>query len=250
MRGRGAAEEGGPFQRGIVGSWSPPQRRGREKLEDVRRLRLPALPGLALLAALSACASVVPDFQEAPQPAASPEVGQVVLFTGLNWSGESHRATGTDALAQDIRRIGVPASIYRPGEWDRAADDLLSLEPRPSAIAVYGYSAGGPAAARFARRLGEAGVQVETLVLLEAWGSADVACTVRLAVQYRLEPGNAFSPAQPQCTKVQNELIDEELAARGGGLGHLSVAVDPEVMRLVVQQLVQEGWVRRRDAGS
>lgn len=216
----------------------------------MRRLRCPPLASLAILVALPACASVVPDFQEAPQPAASPEVGQVVLFTGLNWSGESHRATGTDALAQDIRRTGVPASIYRPGEWDRAADELLSLEPRPSAIAVYGYSAGGPAAARFARRLGEAGVQVETLVLLEAWGSAEVACSVRLAVQYRLEPGAALSPAKPRCTKVHNELIDAELAARGGGLGHLSVAVDPEVMRLVAQQLVEEGGVRRRDAGS
>jgi pimeloyl-ACP methyl ester carboxylesterase len=193
---------------------------------------------------------VFPSFQEAPQPVVAPEVGRVVLFTGLNWSGESYRATGTDALAQEIRRAGIPSNVYRPGEWARAAEDVLTLEPRPSAIAVYGYSAGGPAAARFAQRLGEAGVQVETMVLLDAWGSAEVACTVRLAIQYRLEHGDALSPAKPQCTKVRNELIDADLTARGGGLGHLSVAVDPEVMRLVIRQLVQGGWVRRRDAQS
>lgn len=212
--------------------------------------RLPILASLAFLAILPACASQFPDFQEAPQPAVAPEVGRIVLFTGLNWSGESYRATGTDALAQEIRRAGIPSDVYRPGEWARAADDVLTLEPRPSAIAVYGYSAGGPAAARFARRLGEAGVQVETMVLLDAWGSAEVACTVRLAIQYRLEQGNALSPARPRCTQVQNELIDAELAARGGGLGHLSVAVDPGVMRLVMRQLVQGGWVRRRDVRS
>lgn len=215
---------------------------GRYRAARPRALLLAAL---AFLATLPACASLVPDFQEAPQPIAEPDVGRVVLFTGLNWSGESHRATGTDALAQEIRRAGVPGNIYRPGEWARAADDLLALEPRPAAIAVYGYSAGGPAAARFARRLGEAGIQVETMVLLEAWGSAEVACSVRLAIQYRLEQGDALSPARPQCTQVRNELIDADLA---DGLGHLSVAVDPDVMRLVMQQLVRDGGVRRRAA--
>jgi pimeloyl-ACP methyl ester carboxylesterase len=206
------------------------------------------LAGLALLTILPACASLVPDFQEAPQPVVGPEVGRVVLFTGLNWSGESHRATGTDALAQEIRRAGIPGNVYRPGEWARAANDVLTLEPRPSAIAVYGYSAGGPAAARFAKRLGEAGIEVETMVLLEAWGSAEVACSVRLAIQYRLERGDALLPAKPQCTAVRNELIDADLTGRGAGLGHLSVAVDPDVMHLVLQQLVQGGWVRRRGA--
>jgi pimeloyl-ACP methyl ester carboxylesterase len=196
---------------------------------------------LAFLATLPACASLYPGFYEAPQPVVAPELGRVVLFTGLNWSGETHRATGTDALAQEIRRAGVPSDVYRPGEWARAADDVLALEPRPAAIAVYGYSAGGPAAARFAKQLGEAGVQVETMVLLEPWGSAEVACTVRLAIQYRLEQGDTLLPAKQQCTEVRNELIDPDLTARGGGLGHLSVAVDPDVMRLVMRQLVQGG---------
>ncbi|WP_159993707.1 thioesterase domain-containing protein [Roseomonas sp. 18066] len=182
------------------------------------------------------------------QPIAAPEVGRVVLFTGLNWSGESYRATGTDALAQDLRRGGVPATVHRPGEWARAADDLLALAPRPQAIAVYGYSAGGPAAARFARRLGEAGLPVETMVLLDAWGSAEVACSVRLTVAYRLQPGEAPSPARPGCARVQDTVIDADLAPGLGGLGHFSVAVDATVMRLVVEQLVQDGRVRRRPA--
>jgi pimeloyl-ACP methyl ester carboxylesterase len=205
----------------------------------------PVLAGLVLLAGLPSCASRFPNFQEAPQPAAPPESGRVILFTGLNWSGESHSGTGTDALAQEIRRAGVPSTVYRPDDWARATDEILTLEPRPSAIAVYGYSAGGTAAARFAERLGGAGVQVETMVLLEAWRSAEVACSVRFAIQYRLQPGEALSPERPQCTRVSNELIDADLVARGG-LEHLSVAVDPDVMRLVMQQLVQGNWVRRR----
>jgi pimeloyl-ACP methyl ester carboxylesterase len=214
----------------------------------VTQLRFPAaFAGLAFLTLLSACASRVAVFQEARQPAASPEAGRVVLFTGLNWSGESHRGTGTDALAQEIRRAGVPTDVYRPGEWARAVDDVLRLEPRPAAIAVYGYSAGGSAAARFAKRLGAAGVQIETMVLLEAWSSAKVACNVRLAIQYRLEQGGGLSPTEPRCTRVREELVDPDLAAREG-LGHLSVAVNPDVMRLVLRQLVREGWVRRRAA--
>lgn len=203
------------------------------------------LSGLASLTLLSACASTFPGFQEVPQPDAGPETGRVVLFTGLNWSGESHSGTGTDALAQQIRRAGIPASIYRPGEWARAAGDVLALDPRPDAVAVYGYSAGGSAAVRFAEQLGEAGVQIETMVLLEAWAPAKVACNVRFAIQYRLEDSGAISPAEPQCTEVRNELIDADLAA-GGQLGHLSVAVDPDVMRLVTEQIIQQSWVRRR----
>jgi pimeloyl-ACP methyl ester carboxylesterase len=214
----------------------------------VTQLRLlAAFAGLACLALLSACASTVPDFREAPQPAASPEAGRVVLFTGLNWSGESHRGTGTDALAQEIRRAGVPADLYRPGEWARAVDEVLRLEPRPAAIAVYGYSAGGSAAARFAKRLGAAGMRIETMVLLEAWSPAEVACNVRLAIQYRLEQGGRLFSTRPRCTTLREELVDPDLAAREG-LGHLSVAADPDVMRLVLRQLVRDGWVRRRDA--
>jgi pimeloyl-ACP methyl ester carboxylesterase len=193
---------------------------------------------------LPACARLVPGFQEAPQPVAPPEVGQVVLFTGLNWSGESHRATGTDALAQAIRRAGVPSNVYRPGEWAKAADDVLAFEPRPTAIAVYGYSAGGPAAANFAKRLGEAGVQVETMVLLETWGSAQVPCSVRIVIQYQLKPESTLSQTLPQCTEARDVLIGD-LVAHAGNLGHLSVAVDPEVMRLAMQQLIQGGRVRR-----
>jgi pimeloyl-ACP methyl ester carboxylesterase len=212
------------------------------------RLPVKAFPKLLLPAVLSACASVVPGYEELPQPAASPEVGEVVLFTGLNWSGESHRATGTDALAQDIRRAGIPAVIHRPGEWARAADLLIDRQPRPAAVAVYGYSAGGPAAARFARRLGRAGIRIETMVLLETWGAVEVACSVQLALQFRLEPGSALSPARPHCTQVRNAMIGADLVPHKDRLGHLSVAVDPVVMRFLKQQLVRDGSVLRRDS--
>ncbi|WP_207553686.1 thioesterase domain-containing protein, partial [Teichococcus deserti] len=211
----------------------------------------PPKPGLwrrvvpAALLLLAACASTVADFQEVPQPVAGPEVGHVVLFTGLNWSGESHRATGTDALAQLIRGEGVPATLYRPGEWEQAAQDVLQRAPRPAVIAVYGYSAGSSAAARFARRLEEAGIPVETMLLLEAWNPTEVPCGVRLAVQYRLEAGSPLSPARPGCTALRDRLIDASWVARGV-LGHLSVAVDPDVLQLLRRELVQDGRVRRQ----
>ncbi len=198
------------------------------------------------LALLSACASVLPDFQEAPQPAAPQEAGQVVLFTGLNWSGESHRATGTDALAQDIRRAGVPSHVHRPGNWAKAAEAWLAQGARAGPVAVYGYSAGGPAAARFAERLGEAGLRVETLVVLESWQAVRVPCNVGAAVQYRLEDGEALVPKTPGCVPVRNIVIDDALTARRDGLGHLSVAVDAAVMRAMLGELLQDGQVRRR----
>lgn len=188
----------------------------------------------------------MPDFQEYPQPAAPPEAGRVVLFTGLNWSGESHRATGTDALAQQVRRAGVPAEVFRPGEWEQAATRLLALSPRPAAIAVYGYSAGGPAAARFLDRVAGAGVRVETLVVLEGWRAARVPCGIGLALQYRLEDGAPLRAEPPGCTPVRNLLIHPDTAARGGGLGHLGVAADAEVMRMLLDELVADGAVRRR----
>lgn len=204
---------------------------------------------LLLLCGLAAgCASTVPDFAAAPQPVAPPEAGQVILFTGLNWSGESHYATGTDALAQAIRRAGVPSHVYRPGEWAAAAAAVLAARPAPAPLAVYGYSAGGPAAARFAARLAEQGVPVETLVVLESWYSATVPCGTGRAVQFRLQEGDALVPAEPRCAEVRNVVLDAALAARGGGLGHLSVAADAEVRRLLLRQLLDGPRVRRRHA--
>jgi pimeloyl-ACP methyl ester carboxylesterase len=203
-----------------------------------------------LLAVLPACASVVPNYEEIAQPAASSEVGKVILFTGFNWSGESHHATGTAALAQDIRRAGVPAVIYRPDDWARAAEDVMALQPRPVAISVYGYSAGGRAAAHFAKRVGEAGIHIETMVLLETWGAVEVACTVKLALQLRLEAGDALAAARPQCTETRDVLIETDLVPHIDTLGHLSVAVDPDVMQLLMKQLVGDGQVRRRDIRS
>ncbi|WP_419900127.1 hypothetical protein [Roseomonas sp. USHLN139] len=208
------------------------------------RRRAAAAAALALL--LPACASSLPDLVEVPQPVADAAAGRVILFTGLNWFGESYRGTGTDALAQRIRAAGVPASIYTPGAWEKAAEAVLQLTPRPAALAVYGYSAGGSAAVRFARRLGEAGIAIETLVLLEAWNAAEIPCTVRLAVQYRLEPGNAMTAARPGCTRLVEALIDDRQAGRASPLGHLTVAVEAEVLDLLASQLLQDGQVRRR----
>jgi pimeloyl-ACP methyl ester carboxylesterase len=181
---------------------------------------------------------MVPGFEEFPQPAAPPEAGRVILFTGLNWSGESHRATGTDALAQEVRRAGVPSYVYRPGEWARATQDVLALKSGPIFLAVYGYSAGGPAATRFAKRLEEAGVQVDTMVVLESWHAAQVPCNVGYAIQYRLDEGSRLAPAHPGCTDVANSLIDAELAPHSAGLNHLSVAADATVMRIMLEHLV------------
>jgi hypothetical protein len=201
---------------------------------------------LALLSVLAGCASLV-SFEEAvPNPAVAPGDGLVVLFNGFTFFSEGNRGTGTYALAESIRRAGVRAEIDRPGGWEALAEAVIR-EPglRGAPVAVYGYSAGVPAAARFAERLGAAGVPVQTLAALESWGEVSVPCSVRAAVQLRLDGGgDRLVAARPGCVAVVNRVF---VPTGGGSLNHYSAASDWEVLEAMRRELLDGGRVRLRE---
>jgi pimeloyl-ACP methyl ester carboxylesterase len=132
------------------------------------------------------------------------------------------------------------------------ADQLLrrsSEEQGP--VAVYGYSYGAQAALRFAGRLGEAGIPVQTLVALEAFGPIPVPCNVREAIHIfvsgaALIPVTALVPERPGCTRLQNIRFVPQGPAPFW-LDHWSISTLDELHLAVQGELLDGNRVRLRE---
>jgi pimeloyl-ACP methyl ester carboxylesterase len=207
---------------------------------------------LAVLAGLPAgCASLFPGEEAVPNRPTPPERGVVYLFNGLTFPFEHVSGTGTHALAQNIRRAGVRAEIDRPSGWQAAAEGFLGQSPpQPRPVAVYGYSYGAKAALRFAERLGQAGIPIQTLVVLEAVRPIPVPCNVREAIHLSVAdilpvPVTALVPERAGCTRIR----EIRFAPQGPAplwLNHWNVSRLGELHAAVQEELLDGGRVRLR----
>ncbi len=179
----------------------------------------------------------------------------VFLFNGLTMPFEGNAGTGTYTIAENIRRAGVRAEIDRPTAWQDAADAAVrEWKARPLPIAVYGYSYGAQAALRFARHLGESGIPVQSVVVLEAYLPVPVPCNVREAVHFYVSDisraqVSALTPERPGCTQVHNR----RFVPRGRAplwLDHWSVSTFGELHLAAQAQLLDGGRVRLRPPGA
>ncbi len=206
---------------------------------------------LAVAALLAGCANVLPLGEEVPNPPLVPERGVVFLFNGATLSSEGTLGTGTHALAQDIRRRGVRAEVDRPGGWEAAAERVIA-DPamRGAPIAVYGYSLGARSGLSLAERLGEAGIPVQTVLALEAYGPGPVPCTVREALHLYLSDSvlsqaTRIAPARAGCTRVTNALVREAVPG-ATGLDHVSVSYFADLRAEALRVLLDGDRVRIR----
>jgi pimeloyl-ACP methyl ester carboxylesterase len=213
---------------------------------------MPNLLCPALIAGLLAgCASLRPGEEPVPNPPSPPERGVVFLFNGLTFAFENVTGTGTHTLAQNIRRAGVRAEIDRPSAWRHAAENFVrhwTVQPRP--VAVYGYSYGAHAALRFAERLGQAGIPVQTLVVLEAYRPIPVPCNVHEAIHLFVSnigpiPVTALVPERPGCTRTRNSRFVPQGPAPFW-LDHWSISTLAELHSAAQTELLDGDRVRLR----
>jgi pimeloyl-ACP methyl ester carboxylesterase len=121
----------------------------------------------------------------APATAAQSNAHVYVLTGLLNMS------PGLEALAQKIRRSGVPATVSNHSLWASLAGDAIAQykSGRLRSIVIVGHSLGGGAAVDLAAELGQAGVPVELVIALDPTGTTDVPPNVRRALDYYVAGG-------------------------------------------------------------
>src|ERR1700730_3978457 len=137
----------------------------------------------------------------------------LIMLLGLAWGGPAHArnvhassahqssahvyllrgifnvSVGLDALADKLRRIGIAATVYGHEEEGTVAADALQQYQAGRPIILVGHSLGAGAAVSVARRLGNSGIPVALVVLLDPVSSAAVPSNVGRAVNFYVSGG-------------------------------------------------------------
>lgn len=201
---------------------------------------------LAIVAGLvlGACGSL--DAALEREPPAPTKLGVVFLFPGFNIPGDTFVTSGTNTLTRKIRSLGVRAEIDYASEWERVAERYLAegTSPASTPIAVVGYSLGAGSAIEFARKLGRAGVKVQTLVVVEAFNPPRVPGNVARAWHIFTGGGAWSSKIEPErdfTGSLENFVFKDSEAN-----DHWSINRIDKVYDLVVSEVLDEYGVRPR----
>jgi pimeloyl-ACP methyl ester carboxylesterase len=118
--------------------------------------------------------------------AAAQSNAHVYVLTGL-----LNMSPGLEALAEKVRRNGVPATVSNHSLWGSLASDAITQykSGKLRSIVIVGHSMGGGAAVDMAAELGQAGVPVDLVIALDPTGTTDVPPNVRRAVDYYVAGG-------------------------------------------------------------
>jgi pimeloyl-ACP methyl ester carboxylesterase len=118
--------------------------------------------------------------------AAAQSNAHVYVLTGL-----LNMSPGLEALAEKVRRNGVPATVSNHSLWASLATDAIAQYKtgKLRSIVIVGHSMGGGAAVDMATELGQAGVPVDLVIALDPTGTTDVPPNVRRAVDYYVAGG-------------------------------------------------------------
>ena len=110
----------------------------------------------------------------------------VYVLTGL-----LNMSPGLEALAEKIRRNGIPATVNNHNLWSSLASEAIAQykSGKLRSIVIVGHSMGGGAAVDMATELGQAGVPVDLVIALDPTGTTDVPSNVRRAVDYYVAGG-------------------------------------------------------------
>jgi pimeloyl-ACP methyl ester carboxylesterase len=226
-------------------------------------VRVPAVLLGLLLVWLSAVSSLnasskYQEFSDFTTPLPMAEGDVLVLGIVGGWE-RWDRERIVRRLALDVRELGY-AGVYAETvenhrmelarelltkTHDRNGDGTLDAQEKAGArIILYGQSLGGSAAVRYARELGEQGIQVLLLVSIDSYGDGDnlvppnVAAALNVYQRDHLfikGEGN-FAAEDPSRTKI---LGNYRLRYRGKGVDDLGV-----------QDYAEEPWIRRVFIGS
>jgi pimeloyl-ACP methyl ester carboxylesterase len=122
--------------------------------------------------------------------------GRSRAHTGSKSRGGSHlyvlmglgnNSPGLSDFGARIGRRGIPTSVHNHGEVHALAQQAIEQykSGRLRRILIVGHSLGGSAAAWMAAQLGQAGVPVELVAMLDPVGGSEVSSNVRRSVNIR-----------------------------------------------------------------
>ncbi len=201
---------------------------------------------LAIVAGLvlGACGSLDAAL-EREQPAPT-KTGVVFLFPGFNLPGDTFVTSGTHTLARKMRTLGVRAEIDYASEWESVADRYLAegATPASTPIAVVGYSLGAGSAIEFARKLGRAGVKVQTLVVVEAFSPPPIPGNVARALN--IYTGGGVWSAKIEPDRDFTGSLENFVFKDGAANDHWSLNRIDKVYDLVVSEVLDAEGVRPR----
>jgi hypothetical protein len=135
--------------------------------------------------ALVAPASIGIAEDNAPARAKSAAAHVYILRGFMNLS------PGLDELAAKVQARGVPATVINNLGWSLLVDHAVQSyrSGRLRSIAIVGHSMGGGAALELAAALGQSGVPVNLVVVLDGVGRTTVSSNVRRVVNLYVEGG-------------------------------------------------------------
>ncbi len=163
----------------------------------------------------------------APSAAAAAGRTHVYLMRGI-----FNVSVGLDALAGELKRLGVDCSVYGHGESGAVASEAIRdyKSGKVRTVILIGHSLGGGAVLSVADSLGSAGVPVALLIALESSSSGPVAANVRRAVNFYIAGSGAQLTAGPGFRgSLQN--ID---VGRIPGMDHMTVQSMPLMHRRMI----------------
>jgi pimeloyl-ACP methyl ester carboxylesterase len=206
----------------------------------VRHGLLSAVVGLVL----GACANQ--DVLLGGPPPAPTKTGVVFLFPGFNLPGDTFTTSGTQTLTRKIQSLGVRAEIDYASQWQAVAERYLAegTDPASTPIAVVGYSLGASSAIEFARKLGRAGVKVQTLVVVEAFGPPPIPGNVARALN--IYTGGGVWSAKIEPDRDFTGSLENFVFKDGAANDHWSLNRIDKVYDLVVSEVLDAEGVRPR----
>jgi pimeloyl-ACP methyl ester carboxylesterase len=202
-----------------------------------------------LLAALGLLGGCVPsNWGDHPDPPFSEDRGVVILFSGLSLMPgvDAVWNSGMTSAAQEIRDAGVPAEIYTPQEWEKASQYVETLpNARHLPVAIIGYSLGAHAGTQLAKALKDAGIPVQTLVVLDPFDAIPVSCNVSYALDVHSDVLRVLTGSFEAESDFTGTMEDWTYHLPDP-VFHFTVVVDKDIRALVLKNILDGAGVRRR----
>ncbi|MGA3308420.1 MAG: hypothetical protein ABSD08_07380 [Xanthobacteraceae bacterium] len=101
--------------------------------------------------------------------------------------GLGNNSPGLSEFGSNMGRRGIPTTVRNYGDWPELARDAIQQykSGRLRSIMIVGHSFGGAAATAMAAELGQAGVPVQLVAMLDPVGASEVPANVRRSVIFR-----------------------------------------------------------------
>lgn len=175
--------------------------------------------------------------------------GDVYLLRGLF----NIFSLGMDDINESLAAQGFRAGVYSGTSWRSLAGEIADGQaetPPESLVVISGHSYGADNSIRLARALGERGVAVDALVLVDPTTPPKIPANVRRCVNiYRSQPSTDWMPwlrgvpvegEDPSTMIINRDLrISDEDAELSDEVNHFNIEDNPAIQQMVVEEITR-----------